>query len=98
MKKLIHSSPSTQLAIGNVLRSAVERDISDLQHEIEEDEVSPKTYHTIKTASSRFLSLNPEFKSSFNDFLSIATRGNKGDIGVKREIEGKISIPWRYYG
>jgi hypothetical protein len=55
MQKMILSSPSTQRALGNVLRSAVDRDISDLQasHQLEEDEESPKTFHTVKTASAQ---------------------------------------------
>jgi hypothetical protein len=99
MQKLIHSSPSTLRAIGDLLRAAVDRDISDLQasHQLEENEESPKTYHPVKTATAIFLCGNPGFKTAFNDFLSISADGaGKRKVGFGMDEEKKSMKPgWR---
>lgn len=102
MLNLIQSSPCTQRAIGNVLKSGVERDISDLHTGNSfqyDDELSPKTFQTVKTSSARFLSKYPDFKGPFNAFLSMASVEGTRSIVVPQAgmKDSKSKRPeWRY--
>lgn len=92
MMNLIQDSAATQLAIGKLLKSAVERDISDLRpHQAPEgDEVSPKTFKPVRTSTASFLDMHPEFRSAFNQLLGLAEEAGAASQTGTRALGSKV--------